>query len=112
MDLMFKATDKPAWDAWAETALAVPDVLIDEIGPIGSAAGEMGEAHYVNVRVLRPVFTSVDDQGNVTETDVCAELASGGAGVEWIDPASVSTPSRIWAGGMCYWVPNSSASEF
>lgn len=84
-DLMYKATNKSAWDAYAAT---LPDgILIDEIGPIGE-----NTEYHVNIRVL-------DD------TVDCAALAQGGTGVDWVDPALVATPARIWAGGMNYWVP-------
>lgn len=85
MDLMFKATDKVAWDAFAAT---LPEgILIDEIGPIEGSVG-----HHVNIRTI---IDSVD----------CAVLAAGGDGVEWINPVIVTSPERIWAGGMNYWMP-------
>lgn len=85
-DLMFKATDKAAWDAFAAT---LPDgILIDEIGAIEGADG-----YHANIRVL-------DD------TVDCAALAQGYHYVQWIDPALVESPARIWAGGMNYWVSN------
>lgn len=81
-DLMFKATDKAAWDAVAAT---LPEgVLIDEIGVIDGTDG-----HHVNVRTT-------------TDAIDCAALAQGAPGVQWIDPAIVDTPARIWAGGMNY----------
>lgn len=84
-DLMFKATDKAAWDAFAAT---LPEgILIDEIGPIEGADG-----YHVN---LRTTSDAVD----------CAAIAQGNPSIEWIDPAIVETPARIWAGGMNYWVP-------
>lgn len=119
-DLMFKATDKAAWDAFVESW---PDetkanVLIDEIGPIvitPAVLDENGEIveeaiinaeHHVNLRVLRPATTWVDEQGDTHTSGVdCAVLAQGGTDVEWIDPAIVTSPERIWAGGMNYWVP-------
>lgn len=83
-DLMFKATDKPAWDAFAAT---LPEgILIDEIGPIEGTPG-----YHVNIRVM-------DDAVD------CAALAQGYHYVQWIDPDTVATPQRIWAGGMNYWV--------
>lgn len=110
-DLMFKATDKAAWDAFAlasglalqvdEAVVPAPGILIDEIGPIvitPAVLDEQGEivtpavideAHHVNVRVMS---RSID----------LAALAAGGSGVEWIDPAIVTSPERIWAGGMNY----------
>ena len=117
MDLMMKATTKAAWDAFAETFPAAADILVDEIGPIVTTPAVLDEDGeivtpavvddhwHVNVRVLRPVITTTDTEGNVTETDVCAVLAEGGEGVAWIDPDTVNSPSRIWAGGMSYWVP-------
>lgn len=114
-DLMFKADDKEAWDAFAETFPDAADILIDEIGPIvitPAVIDEQGEvveepvidlSHHVNVRVQRPFIQS--DDAEPVEIDVCAVLAAGGPGVEWIDPAIVTSPERIWAGGMNYWVP-------
>lgn len=81
-----------------------PGIFIDEIGPIVitpavlDKQGEIvtpaviDEAHHVNVRVMS---RSID----------LAALAAGGSGVEWIDPAIVTSPERIWAGGMHYWTP-------
>ena len=113
-DLMYKATNKAAWDAFAAT---IPDgLLIDEIGPIMvtppvlNEAGEivtpavMDNAHHVNVRVLTPIISHTDESGTIT-FDVCAQMSLGGEGVDWIDPATVNSPSRIWAGGMNYWTP-------
>lgn len=121
-DLMFKATDKAAWDAFALASgltvtddgltFAAPGILISEIGaiattpPVFDAEGNMvtpavmDEHHHVNVRVMQPFVMSDDDPP--VEIDVCAALAAGGAGVAWLDPATVSSPSRIWAGGMDY----------
>lgn len=87
-DLMYKATDKAAWDAWVSSEdFPQSGILIDEIGPIGE-----NTEYHVNVRIL-------DD------TVDCAALAQGGTGVNWVDPALVATPARIWAGGMNYWMP-------
>lgn len=84
LDMMFKATDKAAWDAFAET---LPDgVLIDEIGPIGEDV-----AYHVNLRIIDGTIDA-------------AKLAEGYHYVQWIDPATVDTPARIWAGGMSYWI--------
>ena len=117
MDLMFKATDKAAWDVFALTFPAEAEIGISEIGPIVTTPAVLDEDGeivtpavvdsdwHTNVRVLRPVITTTDDEGTVTEIDVCAVLAQGGPGVAWIDPADVATPARIWAGGMSYWVP-------
>lgn len=113
-DLMFKATDKAAWDAFAATFPAA-DILIDEIGTIvitpagldddGAVVEEavIDDHWHVNVRVQRPFIQSDDEEP--VEIDVCAVLAAGGPGVEWIDPAIVTSPERIWAGGMNYWLP-------
>jgi hypothetical protein len=102
-DLMFKADDKAAWDAFVETFPEGATVLVDEIGPVVTTPavydGEgnlvtpavMDEHHHVNVRVITPL-------------EVCSTLAAGASGVVWIDPVTVSSPSRIWAGGMNYWV--------
>lgn len=112
-DLMFKATDKAAWDAFAATFPAA-DILIDEIGPIVITPAVLDEdgdvveeavidlSHHVNVRVQKPVIQSDDEEP--VEIDVSAFLAAGGLGVEWIDPAAVTSPERIWAGGMNYWL--------
>lgn len=122
-DLMFKATDKAAWDAFAlasgltvadgDITFVAPGFSMSEIGaiaiapPVFDAEGNlvtpavMDEHHHVNVRVLTPVVMS-DDEPPV-EIDVCATLAAGGVGVVWLDPSTVSSPSRIWAGGMNYW---------
>lgn len=110
-DLMFKATDKAAWDAFAATFPAA-DILIDEIGPIvitpaviapdGTVVtpAVVDPLFHVNIRVQRTVIQEGDQ-----EVNVCPELAQGGAGVDWIDPAEVASPDRIWAGGMNYWMP-------
>lgn len=115
-DLMFKADSKAAWDAFVETFPEAAAILVDEIGPVVitrdvfDAEGNlvtpavMDEHHHVNVRVLTP-FVMSDDEPPV-EIDVCAALAAGGVGVVWLDPSTVSSPSRIWAGGMNYWTPS------
>jgi len=122
MDLMFKATDKAAWDAFALTFPVAADILVDEIGPIVTTPAVLDENGeivtpavvddhwHTNVRIVRPVITTTDEEGTVTEIDVCAVLAQGGEGVAWIDPADVATPARIWAGGMSYWT-NTPADE-
>lgn len=106
-DFMFKATDKAAWDAYlaAVPEEVMPSLLVDEIGPIVitpavvDADGEVVEeavidlSHHVNLRYLG------DDSA------VATTLAAGGTGIDWIDPGTVSTPARIWAGGMTYWSP-------
>lgn len=113
-DLMFKATSKKAWDDYAAAnglvldfegvAFPASGVMIDEIGavmlepPVIDQDGEittpaaMDGNHHVNLRV---------EDGGADP----AMLAAGSAGVEWINPASVATPARIWAGGMNYWTP-------
>lgn len=108
LDLMFKATDKASWDIFVS---ALPnavssDLLIDEIGPVvitpavfddqGNVVeeGVISLSHHVNLRLLSD------------NAVVAASLSAGGPGVEWIDPALVSTPARIWAGGMSYWKPD------
>lgn len=114
MDMMFKATTKKAWDAFAANSSFVLDfdgvafpisgVMIDEIGaimlepPVINQDGDittpavMDGSHHVNLRI----------EGGAADP---ATLAAGGEGVEWIDPATVFTPARVWAGGMNYWTP-------
>lgn len=113
LDLMYKATDKATWDAYlaALPEDVTPLLLVDEIGPIvitPAILDEQGEvvteavidpAHHVNVRYLGD------------ENIVAAALSEGGPGVEWIDPAIVTSPERIWAGGMNYWTPPVSQPE-
>lgn len=113
-DLMYKSTDKTTWDAFMlSSGLAVenegaaylaPNVLVDEIGPIVITPAVLApdgtvitpavvdEAWHVNVRLL-------DDSFDIPV------LADGDANTEWINPADVSTPARIWAGVMNYWTP-------
>jgi len=62
----------------------------------------MDDRHHVNVRIVH-LPQSVDEEGTVTVTTM-ADLATGNADVEWVDPATVDNPRRIWAGGMRYWV--------
>lgn len=115
LDLMFKAINKSAWDNFAASSGLViedekglsfpaPDVLIDEIGPVmtePAILNERGEvetpavfntAFHVNVRIIGTAIA-------------CDQLAKGGSGVTWLDPSKVASPSREWAGGMNYWVP-------
>ena len=131
MDMMFKATNKETWDAWvSEAGLISPGkeekgwgeirIYIDEIGPIVTTPAEYDEdmnmitppvfdnSHHVNVRIMDPgVQTYTDLEGNEHTHGVdYALLAEGGEGVEWIDPAIVTSPERIWAGGMTYWMPD------
>lgn len=119
-DLMYKADDKAAWDAFlaAMPEDVLPSILVDEIGPIVITPAVLDEdgdvieeavidlSHHVNLRVLRPATTYTDESG-VEHTDGvdCAVLAAGGPGVEWVSPDMVSSPERIWAGGMNYWKP-------
>jgi len=131
MDLMFKATDKETWDAWASDAgLISPGketkgwsdifIYISEIGPIVITPAEYDEdmniisppvfdnSHHVNVRIVYPdgIQTYIDPDGNEHSFGIdYSILAQGGEGVEWIDPAIVTSPERIWAGGMNYWMP-------
>lgn len=119
-DLMYRATTKAAWDAYAAQVGLTADgqptgCYIDEIGPIvqtPAVIGEDGEIvtpavmddrHHVNVRVVN-LPQSVNEEGTVTVTTM-ADLAQGNADVEWIDPALVDNPRRIFAGGMSYWTP-------
>lgn len=120
-DLMYKATTKAAWDAYAASVhltadgMPVDAIYIDEIGPIVTTPAVIGEdgeivtpavmddRHHVNVRVVN-LPQSVDAEGTVTVTTM-ADLATGTADVEWIDPALVDNPRRIFAGGMSYWMP-------
>lgn len=110
IDLMFRADSQAAWTAFAASAgytrdadgAAVPTegVSIDEIGPVVTTPavlddeGEiitdavLDQRHHVNVRL-----------------DCDAPPMISGPGVEWIDPATVTTPARIFAGGMTYWRP-------
>jgi hypothetical protein len=113
-DLMYRATTKAAWDAFAsEMGLTYDTALIDEIGPIVTTPaildedGEivtpavMDDSHHVNVRVIH-LPQSVDEEGEITVITM-ADLADGNADVEWVHPATVDNPRRIWAGGMRYW---------
>jgi hypothetical protein len=125
MDLMYRATDKATWDAYAASkGLTATDgentyplgCYIDEIGPIVTTPAVISEdgtiltpavmdnRHHVNVRVIH-LPTITDEDGNVSIISM-ADLAAGTADVEWVDPATVDNPRRIWAGGMRYWVPN------
>jgi hypothetical protein len=119
-DLMYRATDKATWDAYAASKGLTSDgqptgCYIDEIGPIVTTPAVISEdgtiltpavmddRHHVNVRVIN-LPTITDEDGNVTVLSM-ADLAAGNADVEWVDPATVDNPRRIWAGGMRYWVP-------
>jgi hypothetical protein len=114
-DLMYKSTTKATWDAFTLSSGLVVDqdgsvypaenVLIDEIGPIVTepavydedgdlvTPAVIDESWHVNVRLIGESF------------DIPA-LAAGDEDTEWIDPALVTVPNRIWAGGMNYWVPS------
>lgn len=117
-DLMFKADTKEDWDAFVAT-FPQTEIFIDEIGPIvitpavynpdGTilTPAVIDNAYHANVRVIYPYITEADEEGGIVEVDVCAMLALGGTGVDWIDPSTVTSPDRIWAGGMNYWIPAS-----
>ena len=126
MDLMYRATDKAAWDVYAAqvglTADGMPTgCYIDEIGPIVQTPAVIGpdgeivtpavmdDRHHVNVRIVHLPQTT-DEEGTVT-VKTMADLAAGNADVEWIDPNLVTTPDRIWAGGMTYWMPSEPEPE-
>ncbi|WP_396190323.1 hypothetical protein, partial [Flavobacterium sp.] len=111
---------KAAWDAYAAskglTAEGQPTgCYIDEIGPIVTTPAVIGEdgeivtpavmddRHHVNVRIVHLPYTVAPDETVVTRT--MADLAAGNTQVEWIDPATVDNPRRIFAGGMSYWMP-------
>ena len=120
-DLMYRADTKAAWDAYAsDMALADDDgrplgCYIDEIGPIvvtpavisedGTilTPAVMDDRHHVNVRVIN-LPTITDEDGNISVISM-ADLAAGTADVEWVDPTTVNSAHRIWAGGMNYWSP-------
>lgn len=114
-DLMYKAVDKAAWDAFAATFPSAAEILIDVIGPIVTTPSVIDPdgqittpavvdpAYHVNIRVQRPFIQS--DDKNPVNINVCAKLALGAFGVTWVNPSNVASPSRIWAGGMNYWVP-------
>ena len=123
MDLMYKATDKAGWDAYAAsvnlTVEGMPSgCYIDTIGPIVTTPAvidpETGDVvtpavvdnhHHVNVRLTQiagPMPDPVPD-GYVQQGHDPEVLTKGGPGVEWIDPETVNSPSRIWAGGMSYY---------
>ena len=120
MDLMYRATDKATWDAYAASKGLTADgqptgCYIDEIGPIvvtpavisedGTilTPAVMDDRHHVNVRVTH-LPTVTDEDGNVSVISM-EQLAAGNADVEWIDPTTVNSAHRIWAGGMRYWTP-------
>jgi hypothetical protein len=125
MDLMYRATDKAAWDAYAAIVsltsdgqplgcyidcigqiVTTPAVIDPETGDVVSPA-VVDEHFHVNVRLTQIAGPMPDPvpEDYVQQGHDPAVLAQGGPGVEWIDPASVDNPRRIWAGGMSYWVP-------
>lgn len=105
-DLMYKSATKATWDAFTlasgltvdEDGVVSPsqNVLIDEIGPIVITPAVVDDAWHVNVRLLGDSF------------DIPA-LAAGDEDTEWINPADVTAPARIWACGMNYWLPEEPA---
>lgn len=124
-DLMYRATNKAAWDAFVQSAGLTDGCYIDEIGPIVvtpaviSQDGTilipavMDDRHHVNVRLIQIAGPAPDPlpEDYVQQGHDPAVLAQGGEGVEWVDPATVDNPRRIWAGGMRYWVPNNEVTE-
>lgn len=131
MDLMYRANTKAAWDAYASDTGLTDDegrplgCYIDEIGPVVTTPAVISEdgtiltpavmddRHHVNVRVTQiagPLPDPLPDD-YVQQGHDPAVLAQGGTGVEWVDPATVDNPRRIWAGGMRYWVPNNEVTE-
>jgi hypothetical protein len=126
-DLMYRADTKAAWDAYASDMALTDDegrplgCYIDEIGPIVVTPAVIGpdgeivtpavmdDRWHVNVRVTQVSGPLPDPvpEGYVQQGHDLAVLAQGGAGVEWLDPSTVKSPVRIWAGGMSYWTPES-----
>jgi hypothetical protein len=123
-DLMYRATDKAGWDAYAAIVSLTSDgqplgCYIDEIGGIVVTPAVIGpdgeivtpavmdDRHHVNVRVTQVSGPLPDPvpEGYVQQGHDLAVLAQGGEGVEWVDPATVDNPRRIWAGGMSYYLP-------
>lgn len=102
-DLMMKATTKETWGAFAAT-LPSDGILVDEIGPIITTPATIGpdgeivtpavvdDHWHVNLRIISP---DIDP----------AVIAQGAPGVEFVDSAIVTSPERIWAGGMNYYTP-------
>lgn len=106
-DLMYKATDKAAWDAFLS---ALPEdvllsLLVDEIGPIVITPAVLDEYGDVVEEAALDLSHHVNLRYCGDDNSVAATLAAGASGVQWIDPSTVSTPARIWAGGMNYWKP-------
>jgi len=123
-DLMYRAADEATWDAWAAiVSLTYGDrpngCYIDEIGPVvvtQAVLGPDGEIitpavmdnrYHVNVRLTQIAGPRPDPlpEDYVPQGHDPAVLAQGGPGVEWLNPAVVEHPCRIWAGGMSYWTP-------
>jgi len=125
LDLMYRADTKAAWDAYAaEMNLTDGEgrpngCYIDEIGPVVVTPAVISEdgtiimpavmdnRYHVNVRLIQiagPLSDFVPED-YVPQGHDPAVLAQGGPGVEWVDPATVDNPRRIWAGGMSYWTP-------
>jgi len=123
-DLMYRATDEATWDAWAAIVSLTYDghpngCYIDEIGPVvvtPAVVGPDGEIitpavmdnrYHVNVRLIQIAGPLPDPlpEDYVPQGHNPAVLAQGGPGVEWLNPAAVEHPCRIWAGGVSYWTP-------
>jgi len=123
-DLMYRAADEATWGAWAAiVSLTYGDrpngCYIDEIGPavvtpaVVGPDGEiitpavMDDRYHVNVRLTQIAGPRPDPlpEDYVPQGHDPAVLAQGGPGVEWLNPAVVEHPCRIWAGGMSYWTP-------
>jgi hypothetical protein len=107
-DLMYRATDEATWDAWAAIVSLTYDdrpngCYIDEIGPVVVTPAVIGP----DGTIITPAV--MDNRYHVNVRLVSghdpAVLVQGGPGVEWIDPATVNNPRRIWAGGMNYYTP-------
>jgi len=104
-DFMYAAVDK---DTWREVAIAqgVAHVETDEDGMMtlvyneGYHADHIGTVgadtrFHVNLRVL----------GDDVEREFIRSKRyrpQSASGVEWVDPETVTTPQRIWFGGMDY----------
>lgn len=123
-DLMYRAADEATWDAWAAIVSLTYDghpngCYIDEIGPVVvtpavvNPDGDiitpavMDDRYHVNVRLTQIAGPRPDPlpEDYVPQGHDPAVLAQGGPGVEWLNPAAVEHPCRIWAGGMSYWTP-------
>jgi hypothetical protein len=95
-DFMYKATSKEAWEAFAlsmgiidEEGVVQQPFAIDVIGYTSKPGRIDTHPFLVNIRVAGEVVSF----RNAPQTDDCV----------WIDPATVSTPTRIFAGGMSYY---------